>query len=105
MGHCPVRNILPSFKTSHPVTLKLNLLNQPVQCQSVIPVLEDVYDTFRNLIQQKSDSRPPFNSKEMENFTKNRNIEQVKTPPGHSFPNNLETVMKPLCKTMKIGQF
>ena len=46
-----------------------------------------------------------FNSKEMENFTKNRNIEQIKTPPGHPSPNNLETVMKPLGKTMKISQF
>ena len=32
----------------------------------------------------------------MENFTKNKNIEQGKTPPGHPFPNNVETVMKPL---------
>ena len=40
--------------------------------------------TFQNLNREKSDNEPPFNSKEMENFTKNRNIEQVKTPPGHA---------------------
>ena len=41
----------------------------------------------------------------MENFTKNRNIEQIKTPPEHISPNNVETVMKPLGIAMKIVQF
>ena len=39
----------------------------------------------------------------MENFIKNRNTEQVKTPRRHPSPNNVETVMKPLGKVMKIG--
>ena len=39
----------------------------------------------------------------MKTFTDSRNIEQVKTPPGHPSPNNSETVMKPLGKAMKIG--
>ena len=71
----------------------------------VIPILEDVYDTFGNPIRQKSDNGAPFNSKEIEKFTKNRNVEQVNTPPGHPSPNNVEAVMKPLGKAMKIGQF
>ena len=39
----------------------------------------------------------------MAKFAKYRNIEQVKTPPGHPAANNVETVMKPLGKAMKIG--
>ena len=41
----------------------------------------------------------------MENFTKNKNIEQVKMPPGQTSYNNAEVVMKPLGKAIKIGQF
>ena len=37
----------------------------------------------------------------MENFIKNRNIEQVKIPTGHPSPNNAERVMKPLCKVIR----
>ena len=70
--------------------------------KSVIPVLE-AYDTFRNPVRQRSDNGPPFNSREMKTFTDNRNIEQVKTPPGHPSPDNAETVMKPLGKAIKIG--
>ena len=70
--------------------------------KSVIPVLE-AYDTFGNPVRQRSDNGPPFNSREMKTFTDNRNIEQVKMPPGHLSPNNAETVMKPLGKAMKNG--
>ena len=35
---------------------------------------------FGNLIWQKRDNGPPFNSKEMESLNKNKNIEQVETP-------------------------
>ena len=41
----------------------------------------------------------------MENVTKDRNIKQVKTLPGHRSHNNVETVKKPFGKAMKIGQF
>ena len=71
--------------------------------RSVIPVLEEAYDKFGNPVRQKSVNGPPFNSNEMKTFTDNRNIEQVKTPPGYPSPNNAETVMKPLGKAMKIG--
>ena len=70
--------------------------------RSVIPVLEEAYDKFGNPVRQKSVNGPPFNSNKMKAFTDNRNIEQVKTPPGHPSPNNAETVMKPLGKAMKI---
>ena len=39
----------------------------------------------------------------MVDFTSKRNIEQVKIPPGHPSANNVETVMKPLGKAVKIG--
>ena len=54
--------------------------------KSVIAGLEYVYDRFGNLVQQESGNRFLSNSMEMENFTKNRNIEQVKTPTGHPSP-------------------
>ena len=70
-----------------------------INAKSVITALEDVCDTLGNPHGQ----RTPFNSKEMENVTKNRNIKQVKTLPGHPSHNNVETVMKPFGKAMKIG--
>ena len=39
----------------------------------------------------------------MKKFARNRNIKLVKIPPGHPAANNVETVMKPLGKAMKIG--
>ena len=51
----------------------------------------------------KSDNGPPFNFRETKTFIDNRNIEQVKTPPGHPSPNNAETITKPLGKAMEIG--
>ena len=41
----------------------------------------------------------------MENVTKNRNIEQVKTPSRHPSVINVQTVMKSLGIAMKIGPF
>ena len=71
--------------------------------KKVIPVLKEAYDTFGNPNIQRSDNGPPFNSLEMKRFTDSRSIEQTKIPPGHPAPNNVETVMKPLGKAMKIG--
>ena len=50
-------------------------------------------------------TEPRLILRKSESLLKNRNVEQVKTPPGHPSPNNVETVMKPLGKAMKIGQF
>ena len=41
--------------------------------KSVILVLEETYNAFGNPVQQKSDSGPPFNPREMKTFTDNRN--------------------------------
>lgn len=71
--------------------------------KNVLPVISDAYNMFGNPQVQKSDNGPPFNSKDMEEFTRRRNIEQVKIAPGHPAANNVETVMKPLGKAMKIG--
>ena len=73
--------------------------------KSVIPVLRDICDLFGNPLRQKSDNGPPFNSNERAKFAKNRNIDQVKTLPGYPAANNIETVMKPLGKAMKIGNY
>ena len=71
--------------------------------KSVLPVLAETYNNFGNPKVQKSDNGPPFNSQEMTNFANKRDIELVKIAPGHPAANNVETVMKPLGKAMKIG--
>lgn len=38
-------------------------------------LLEEVYDSFGKSIQQKSDSEPLFNSREIKNLTKSTTIE------------------------------
>ena len=101
-GPLPSQNhiiVIQDLASRYPVAK----LVKSTSAKFVIPVLEEIYDTFGNPTRQKSDNGPPFNSKEMKAFTDNRNIEQIKTPPGHPSPNNSETVMKPLGKAMKIG--
>ena len=51
------------------------------------------------------DNEPRFNSKEIENFAKDRSIKQVKTLLKHPSPTNIETVMKVLGIAIKISQF
>ena len=70
--------------------------------KQVIPTLEEIYNACGNPEIQISDNRPPFNSKAMENFTQNKNIELKKIPPLHLSSNPVETLMHPLGKTMKI---
>ena len=104
-------DLLGPLPTSHHVLVVQDLASHyPVakivkstNAKSVIPVLRDTYDLFGNPLRQKSDNGPPFDSKEMAKFAPNRNIEQVKTPPGHPAANNVEIVMKPFGKAMKIG--
>ena len=62
--------VIQDLASCYPVAKLVKSTN----AKSVIPVLEDVYDTFGNPIQQKSDNRSLFNSKEMEKSTKNRNM-------------------------------
>ena len=68
--------------------------------KEVLPFLSDTYNMFSNPERQKSDNGPPFKSKEMDNLTDSRDITQIKIPPGHPSPNNVETVMKPMGKAM-----
>ena len=97
--------------TSHHIVVVQDLASRfPVakivkstSAKNVLPVLSDTYNTFGNPEVQKSDNGPPFNSKDMDAFTNKRSIEQVKIAPGHPAANNVETVMKPLGKAMKIG--
>ena len=91
--------VVQDLASRYPVTKIVKSKN----AKSVIPVLRDAYDLFSNPLRQKSDNGSPFNSNEIEKFARNRNIEQVKTPPGHPAANNVETVMKRLAKAMKIG--
>ena len=101
-GPLPRKNhiiVIQDLASRYPVAKVI----RSTKAKSVIPVLQDTYNTFGNPKRQKSDKGPPFNSKEMVDFTSKRNIEQVKIPPGHPSANNVETVMKPLGKAMKIG--
>ena len=91
--------VVQDLASRYPVAKTVKSTNS----KSVIPVLRDTYDLFGNPLRQKSDNGPPFNSNEMTKFAKNRNIELVETSPGHPAANNVETVMKPLGKAMKIG--
>ena len=69
----------------------------------VLPALTDIYNTLGNPEQQISDSGPPFNSKEMEDFAAKRNISLQKIPPLHPAADPVETFMRPLGKAMKIA--
>ena len=91
--------VIQDLASRYPVVKVVRSTN----AKSVIPVLENAYNTFGNPQCQKSDNGFPFNSKEMSNFTPKHDIEQVKIPPDHPSANNVETVMKSSGKTMKIG--
>ena len=69
----------------------------------VLPALANIYNTLGNPEQQISDNGPPFNSKEMEDFTAKRNISLQKIPPLHPAANPVETFMRPLGKATKIA--
>ena len=71
------------------------------KASKVIPALEQIYDAYGNPEKQLSDNGPPFNSKEMDTFAKERNITLEKTPPMHPSANPAETFMKSVRKTMK----
>ena len=75
------------------------------KANQVIPAISEIYDNYGNPENQLSDNGPPFNSKEMETFASNRQINLQKSPPGHPESNPVETFMKPLGKAMKIAHF
>ena len=69
----------------------------------VIPALSDIYNAYGNPNNQLSDNGPPFNSKAMKDFARERDINLQNIPPLHPSANPVETFMKPLGKTMKIA--
>ena len=74
------------------------------KASSVIPALADIYNNYGNPETQLSDNGTPFNSKAMETFCNERNIQQEKIPPLHPSANPVETFMKTLGKSMKIAK-
>ena len=44
----------------------------PTKAEKVLPVLEDIYDTYGNPETQISDNGPPSNSQKMQEFAKKR---------------------------------
>ena len=63
-GPLPSKNhivAIQDFASRYPIAK----LAKSTNAKSVIPVLENVCDTFGNPIRQKSDNGPPFNSKKM----------------------------------------
>ena len=71
---------------------------------TVIPALADIYNNFGNPETQLSDNGAPFNSTAMDEFCKSRNIKTEKIPPLHPSANPVETFMKTIGKSMKIGK-
>ena len=78
-------------------------LVKSTKADQVIPALTEIYDTYGNPKVQISDNGPPFDSKRMDAFAENRDIELQKNPPHHPSANPAETFMRPLGKGMKIG--
>ena len=74
------------------------------KAEKVIPSLVDIYETLGNPDTQISDNDPPFNSRKMANFADTRDITCRFTAPYHPSSNPVETFMRPLGKTMKIGR-
>ncbi len=74
------------------------------QADKVIPALTEIYETYGNPDVQISDNSPPFNSVQMQNFAKDKDITLQKSPPLHPASNPVETFMRPLGKAMKTGR-
>ena len=80
-------------------------LVKSTKAESVLPVLERIYDVYGNPRKQISDNGPPFNGKKMEEFAERRDIGLQFIPPLHPNGNPVETFMKPLGKALKIGHY
>jgi hypothetical protein len=66
--------------------------------------LTEIYETYGNPDVQISDNGPPFNSIQMQNFAKTKDIKLQKSPPQHPSSNPDKTFMRPLGKAMKTGR-
>ena len=79
-------------------------LVQSTSSDKVLPKLNEIYNAYGNPDQQLSDNGPPFNSRNMREFAKDRDIEIQLNTPYHPSSNPVETFMRPLGKAMKIGR-
>ena len=75
------------------------------KADKVIPVLEDIYNTYGNPSTQISDNGPPFNSLRMKNFAKDKGIDMRFVPPHCPNANPAETFMKTVGKAMKSAHY
>ena len=69
LGSLPSKNhivVIQDLASRYPIAKLVESNN----AKSIISVLEDVYDSFGNLIRKERDNGSPFNSQEMDNFTK-----------------------------------
>ena len=80
-------------------------LVRSTKADSVLPALFEIYGVYGNPQVQISDNGPPFNSKKMADFAKDRDITLRSTPPYHPNANPAETCMKPIGKAMKAAHF
>ena len=81
--------MVQDLASRHPVPIIVKSAN----AKSVISILRDTCNLFEKPLRQKK------NLQKMGTLNKSK----VKIPPGHPTGNNVETVMKPLGKAMKIG--
>ena len=78
-------------------------LVKSTKADAVIPVLEEIYDTYGNPDVQINDNGPPFSSNKMKKFALERDITLRNIPPLHPSSNPAETFMKTIGKGMKIA--
>ena len=71
----------------------------------VISALGDIYNDYGNPEIHRTDTGPPFNSREFSKFSESRRILHKKKYPYHPQGNPVETLMKPLGKSMKTAFF
>ena len=67
----------------------------------VTGALREFYTAYGTPLIHRTDNGPPFNSKEFEIFSKEQGISHEKAFPYHPQANPVETLMRPLGKTMK----
>ena len=92
---------MPSSK--HVVVVQ-DLASRYPAAKLVTSALTEIYETYGNPDVQISNNGPPFNSIQMHNFAKTKDIKLQTTPPLQPTSNPVETFMRPLGKAMKTGR-
>ena len=70
----------------------------------VLPAIGEIYETYGFPDIQISDNGPPFNSGHMKKFAEKHDMELQLNTPYHPSSNPVETFMRSLGKSMKIGK-